>query len=43
MGRLIPAGTGLRHYQNLLVVNPDPDPVPEEEPEGAASEPESEA
>ncbi len=30
MGRLIPAGTGLAHYRDLLVVNPDPEPEPVE-------------
>ncbi len=40
MGRLIPAGTGLAHYREILVLNPDPE-VEEQvevEPE-AASEP----
>ncbi len=40
MGRLIPAGTGLVHYRDILVLNPDPE-VEEQvevEPE-AASEP----
>jgi DNA-directed RNA polymerase subunit beta' len=30
MGRLIPAGTGIHHFSDLLVVNPDPEPeIPE--------------
>ena len=34
MGRLIPAGTGLAKYKDILVVNPDPELViPEEEDE----------
>ncbi len=30
MGRLIPAGTGMASYRDLLVVNPDPEPEPVE-------------
>jgi DNA-directed RNA polymerase subunit beta' len=44
MGRLIPAGTGLIRYRDILVANPDPEPeeeVVEEAPE--ASEPMVEA
>ena len=29
MGRLIPAGTGLTHYRDILVANPDPEPEEE--------------
>jgi DNA-directed RNA polymerase subunit beta' len=35
MGRLIPAGTGLARFRDVLVTNPDPEP--EEEPEEVAS------
>ena len=38
MGRLIPAGTGLVHYRNLIVTNPDPEPEPVLEEEAAAAE-----
>jgi DNA-directed RNA polymerase subunit beta' len=44
MGRLIPAGTGLSRYRDILVANPDPEPeeeVVQEAPE--ASEPMVEA
>ncbi|UCH64261.1 MAG: DNA-directed RNA polymerase subunit beta' [Fidelibacterota bacterium] len=33
MGRLIPAGTGLASFRNILVANPDPEPVEQEEEE----------
>ncbi|MFB0516932.1 MAG: DNA-directed RNA polymerase subunit beta', partial [Candidatus Neomarinimicrobiota bacterium] len=40
MGRLIPAGTGLTRFREILVANPDPEPVEELEEEiPAASEP----
>ncbi|MEE9366627.1 MAG: hypothetical protein V3W44_08080, partial [Dehalococcoidales bacterium] len=39
MGRLIPAGTGLARFRDILVVNPDPEPMEQEEEEiPAASE-----
>jgi len=39
MGRLIPAGTGLTRFRNILVANPDPEPVEEAAEEITASEP----
>ncbi|MEE9466505.1 MAG: DNA-directed RNA polymerase subunit beta', partial [Candidatus Neomarinimicrobiota bacterium] len=39
MGRLIPAGTGLARYRDLLVVNPDPEPEPAEPEEDASQAP----
>ena len=40
MGRLIPAGTGLAHFRDILVANPDPESVEQMEEEvPAASEP----
>ena len=39
MGRLIPAGTGIHHFSDLLVVNPDPEPeIPESGDESQTQE-----